>query len=241
MGDDRERTRRVPVSRQSAEVAAFLEKLDMLPLRPRPASAKGRLMFAMDATASREPTWDRACRIQGEMFEAASGLGGIEIQLGYYRGYSECKASRWLHTAAELYDAMRAVSCVAGETQIERVLRHAVAEAGADRLDALVFVGDAMEENPDVLAKFAGELGLLNVPVFIFHEGSEAGVARTFREIARLSHGAYCPFNSASAAELGVLLGAVAAYAAGGRQALVDYGRKAGGSALLLARQIGGP
>ncbi|MDE2165673.1 MAG: VWA domain-containing protein [Alphaproteobacteria bacterium] len=241
MGDNRERPRPVPVSGQSAEVTAFLAKLDRLPVRPRPASAKGRLIFAMDATASREPTWDRACRIQGEMFEAASGLGGIDIQLVYYRGFGECKASRWLHAAAELHDAMRAVSCVAGETQIERVLRHAIAQADADRLDALVFVGDAMEETSDTLVQLAGELALLNVPVFVFHEGGEAVAARTFREIARLSRGAYCPFDSASASELKALLGAVAAYAAGGRQALVDYSRKAGGGTLLLARQIGGP
>ncbi|MDE2229268.1 MAG: VWA domain-containing protein [Alphaproteobacteria bacterium] len=239
MGDDRERPRPVPASRQSAEVAAFLEKLDTLPVRARPASVKGRLMFAMDATASREPSWDRACCIQGEMFEAASGLGGIEIQLVYYRGYAECKASRWFTTAAELQNAMRAVSCVAGETQIERVLRHAIASARAERLDALVFVGDAMEENPDVLVQLAGELALLNVPAFLFHEGNDPVVARTFREIARLSRGAYAPFDSASAAELKVLLGAVAAYAAGGRKALVDYGQKAGGGALLLVHQIG--
>lgn len=240
MDDNRERPRSVPASSQSAEVTAFLTKLETLPVRPRPASVKGRLIFALDATASREPTWDRACQIQGEMFEAASGLGGIAIQLVYYRGFSECKASRWLQTAAELHDAMRAVSCVGGETQIERVLRHAIVQAGADRLDALVFVGDAMEEMPDTLVQLAGELALLNVPVFVFHEGGDAVAARAFREIARLSRGAYCPFDSASASELKALLGAVAAYAAGGRQALADYSRRAGGGTLLLARQIGG-
>lgn len=240
MGNDRERQRPVPANRQSAEVSAFLEEVANLPTRARPAAAKGRLIFAMDATASREPTWDRASRIQGEMFEAASNLGGVEIQLVYYRSYAECKASRWLQTAAELHDAMRAVTCAAGETQIERVLRHAIAAARDERLDALVFVGDAMEENADTLAQLAGELALLTVPVFIFHEGNDPMAARAFREIARLSRGAYCPFDSSSAAELKALLGAVAAYAAGGRQALADYSRRAGGSALLLARQIGG-
>jgi len=239
MGNNRERQRPVPANRQSAEVSAFLEQVASLPTRVRPAAAKGRLIFAMDATASREPTWDRASRIQGEMFEAASNLGGIEIQLVYYRSYAECKASRWLRTATELHDAMRAVTCVAGETQIERVLRHAIAAARDERLDALVFVGDAMEENADTLAQLAGELALLNVPAFIFHEGNDPAVARIFREVARLSRGAYCPFDSSSAAELKALLGAVAAYAAGGRQALVDYSRRASGRALSLARQIG--
>ena len=240
MGNDRERERPVPANRQSAEISAFLEKVARLPTHVRAAAAKGRLVFAMDATASREPTWDRASRIQGEMFEAASALGGIEIQLVYYRSYAECKASRWLRTADELHDAMRAVTCAAGETQIERVLRHAIATTRQEHLDALVFVGDAMEENADTLAQLAGELALLNVPAFVFHEGNNPTAARVFREIARLSRGAYCPFDSSSAAELKTLLGAVAAYAAGGRQALADYSRRAGGSALLLARQIRG-
>ncbi|MGH6999982.1 MAG: VWA domain-containing protein [Stellaceae bacterium] len=240
MGNDRERQRPVPANRQSAAVSAFLEQVASLPTRVRPAAAKGRLFFAMDATASREPTWDHASRIQGEMFEAASNFGGIEIQLVYYRSYAECKASRWLRTAAELHAAMRVVTCAAGETQIERVLRHAIAAARDERLDALVFVGDAMEESADTLAQLAGELALLTVPVFVFHEGNDPVVARVFREIARLSRGAYCPFDSSSAVELKALLGAVAAYAAGGRQALVDYSRRAGGSTLLLARQIDG-
>lgn len=240
MGNDREGRRPVPANRQSAEISAFLEKVASLPAQVRPVAAKGRLIFAMDATASREPSWDHASRIQGEMFEAAANLGGIEIQLVYYRSYAECKASRWLRTATELHDTMRAVICAAGETQIERVLRHAIAIARSEHLDALVFVGDAMEENADTLAQLAGELALLNVPAFIFHEGNNPAVASIFREIARLSRGAYCPFNSSSAAELKALLGAVAAYAAGGRQALAEYSRRTGGSALLLARQIGG-
>ncbi|MGH6973049.1 MAG: VWA domain-containing protein [Stellaceae bacterium] len=240
MGNDRERERPVPANRQSAEVSAFLKTVASLPTQVRPAATKGRLIFTMDATASREPTWDRASRIQGEMFEAAADLGGVEIQLVYYRSYAECKASRWLRTANELHDAMRAVTCAAGETQIERVLRHAITVARGEHLNALVFVGDAMEENGDTLVQLAGELALLNVPAFIFHEGNNPAVARVFREIARLSRGAYCPFDSSSAAELKALLGAVAAYAAGGRQALADYSRRTGGSALLLARQIGG-
>jgi len=229
---------KLPASGKSAEVEAFLRQIETLPVRA--ASGRGRLVFAMDATASREPSWDRACRIQGEMFEATSSLGGIEIQLVFYRGFNECKASRWLTSAAELHQAMRAVSCLGGETQIERVLIHGIKAARAGRLDALVFVGDAMEENADTLANLAGELGLLNVPVFVFHEGQDAKAASCFKEIARLSHGAYCPFDSSSAGELKALLGAVASYAAGGRKALANYGKAAGGPALLLARRLGG-
>jgi hypothetical protein len=193
----------------------------------------------MDATASREPSWDHACRIQGEMFEATSSLGGLEIQLVFYRGFHECKASRWLSSAAALHRAMRSVFCVGGETQIGRVFDHALKEARASRVSALVFVGDAVEENPDALCQRAGELGLLGVPIFVFHEGGDATAGRTFREIARVSKGAYCAFDSASAQQLRDLLGAVAVYAAGGRRALEAYGKRQGGAALLLTTAFG--
>jgi hypothetical protein len=141
--------------------------------------------------------------------------------------------------AVDLHDAMRAVFCLGGETQIARVLRHVLNAAASEKIGALVFVGDAMEEKLDELCGLAGQLGLRGVPVFAFHEGGDAKVARAFKDIARLSHGAYCPFDGNSAEELRALLGAVAAYAAGGHRALANYSKVAGGSALLLARQLG--
>jgi hypothetical protein len=229
--------KRLPAESGSAEVDAFLEQLRQAPLAPK-GGGRGRLVFALDATASREPTWDRACRIQGEMFEATAGLGGLEIQLVYYRGFAECRASRWVTTAAELHRIMRRVSCVGGETQIERVLAHAVRETGRRRVNALVFVGDAMEENVDRLCRLAGELGLRGVPVFLFHEGRDRIAAAAFRQIALLSHGAYLAFDSASAGRLKELLAAVAVYAAGGYKALADYGREKGGEVLRLTAQL---
>jgi hypothetical protein len=228
----------LPAATQKSEVDAFLRKVAAMPT-VKPESGRGRLIFGMDATASREPSWDRACRIQGEMFDATAALGGLDVQLVFYRGFNECKASRWLSNAASLHAAMRAVFCVGGETQIARILRHALRESEARRIGALVLVGDAMEEKLDELCALAGKLGLRGVPVFLFHEGSDPMAARAFKEIARLTHGAYCRFDASSAEELRALLGAVAAYAAGGRRALADYGKTAGGAALLLAHQLG--
>jgi len=238
MAEKREDKDQLPAAGKKAEVEAFLRQLAAMPAA-KPASGRGRLVFAMDATASREPSWDRACRIQGEMFEATAALGGLDVQLVFYRGFNECKASRWLASATDLHRAMRQVFCIGGETQISRVLRHALKETAKQKVDALVFVGDAMEEKLDELCAAAGELGILGVPVFIFHEGNDAAAGHAFQEIARLTRGAYCRFDAGSADQLRALLGAVAAYAAGGRQALADYGKSAGGAALLLARQLG--
>jgi hypothetical protein len=238
MPEQEEEKGHLPAAGKAAEVEAFLGKLKAMKAA-KPASGRGRLIFALDATASREATWDRACKLQGEMFEATSAIGGLDVQLVFYRGFTQCKASRWLASASELHGVMRGVSCVGGTTQIARVLVHARNEASAHKVNALVFVGDAMEENVDELCRLAGELGLCGVPVFVFHEGGDEIAGRAFRQIAKLSGGAYCPFDAASARQLRELLGAVAAYAAGGRSALLDYGRRKGGAALLLSGNIG--
>jgi hypothetical protein len=227
----------LPTEPHSTEVDAFLRDLQRA---PRTGGGRGRLIFALDATASREPSWDRACRIQGEMFEATAALGGLEIQLVFYRGFAECKASRWTTTAAELHRVMKRVSCVGGETQIERVLSHAIRETGKRRVNALVFVGDAMEEKVDRLCRLAGELGLLGVPVFVFHEGGDRTAAAAFKQIAGLSRGAYLAFDLASAERLKDLLAAVAVYAAGGYRALADYSADKGGEVLRLTSQLKG-
>ncbi|MGC2412409.1 MAG: VWA domain-containing protein [Stellaceae bacterium] len=240
MSDDKERLPTAPKAGDaSTEVDAFLRDLQRAP-KPPPSGGRGRLIFALDATASREPSWDRACRIQGEMFEATAALGGLDVKLVYYRGFNECQASRWMSNAADLHRVMRSVSCLGGETQIERVFAHALSETKRQRVNALVFVGDAMEENVDRLCQLAGELGLNGVPIFLFHEGNNPIVARAFQQMARLSRGAYLRFDTGSANRLKDLLGAVAVYAAGGYRALSAYGEKKGGDVLRLTSQLQG-
>ena len=233
------RERKLPTKGQTekAEVDAFLRRVAATPAPVRQGET-GRLIFAMDATASREPSWDNACQIQGEMFDATASLGGLSVQLVYYRGFGECRASKWVRDSRALVRAMTAVHCLGGHTQIRRVLQHALDETQVQRVHALVFVGDAMEENVDELCAIAGELGLRGVPAFMFHEGPDPAAALAFRQIARLTNGAYLRFDASSARQLKELLGAVAVYAAGGRKALTDYGRRRGEAVLQIAHQI---
>ncbi len=205
----------------------------------KPAGERGRLMFALDATASREPTWDKACQLQGEMFRETAALGGLEIQLCYYRGFGEFEATPWLTSSNELLQRMTSVSCRGGQTQIEKVLRQAITQTRQKKVQALVFVGDCMEENVDRLCHLAGELGLLGVPVFLFHEGDDAVAGGAFKQIAQLTRGAYCAFDASSAGQLRDLLQAVAVYAAGGRAALRDFSRQRGEIVQRITRQLG--
>lgn len=228
-----------PVQSSEAEVQAFLDKVATV-AQAVPPGHRGRLLFAIDATASREPTWDMACAIQSEMFGATQGLGGLEVQLAFYRGFGEMKVTRWVGGPQELVRRMTKVRCLAGRTQLRKVLRHALKETGRKKVNALVFVGDVIEEDIDELGHLAGQLGLVGTPVFIFHEGGEPISRRGFQQIARLSNGAYCAFDAGSAAQLGELLKAVAIYSAGGQVALEDYGRRTGGKALQITHQISG-
>jgi hypothetical protein len=192
----------------------------------------------MDATASREPSWDRACQVQGQMFLETAALGGLDVQLVYYRGFDECRASRWVDNPGDLVRLMTGVFCLAGQTKIRRVLQHAVRETDKKRVAALVFVGDCFEESLDEVGQLAGELGLKGVRGFFFQEGHNPDAERAFRHLARLTNGAHCRFDTTSPQQLRDLLGAVAAYAAGGRRALADLSQRSGREVRLLVSQV---
>jgi hypothetical protein len=228
-----------PVKTSSdGDVAAFIAK--MKTLAPAKGDARGRLIFAMDATMSRAPTWDMALKLQGDMFSAVQEVGGLDVQLVYFRGMGECRASKWVSNPAALARLMTSVSCHGGLTQIGKVLSHAFDECKKQKVNALVYVGDCMEEQVDRLCARAGELALLGVPVFLFQEGDDSAAQSAFRELARLTKGAWCRFDRGSAKQLRELLTAVAVYAAGGRKALaaLSAGRDGAGARLLL-EQLG--
>jgi hypothetical protein len=201
-------------------------------------SSTGRLCFALDATMSRQPTWDKACQLQAEMFAEAAGVGGLEIQLVYFRGSNECRASGWLTDAKRLGEVMSKIDCRAGETQIAKVLRHTRQAHDKTPISGLILIGDSSEEGIDTLCAGADELGARGIKAFVFQEGDDATAEKAFREIARLTHGAYCKFSPESARELGDLLRAVAAYAAGGLKALGNLGAQGKGEATRLLEQI---
>src|ERR1700759_3494728 len=197
------------LSSSTDDIAAFVAKARAM--SPHADGARGRLVFALDATMSRQPTWDMACTLQADMFREAASLGTLDIRLVYYRGFNECRASGWISDSAQLARLMGKIDCRGGNTQIGKVLTEARREATSSGVRAIVFVGDAMEENVDELCAKAGELGMLKVPAFMFQEGHDSNAEAAFREIARLTGGAWCRFDPGAAAQLRELLRAAAA------------------------------
>jgi hypothetical protein len=220
-----------------AEIDSFLARVKGLTPSGEPGR-RGRLIFALDATMSRQPMWDTACQLQADMFREAAAIGGLDVQLVYYRGLAECRASRWVSQAERLAGLMEQIDCRGGHTQIGKVIAHAKRETQVKTVQALVFVGDAMEEKLDNLCHTAGELGLLGVPAFMFQEGIDPVTEQAFREIARLTRGAYCRFDPGAAHQLAELLRAAAAYAAGGLRALENLSRQHQGGAVKLLAQM---
>jgi hypothetical protein len=216
-----------------SELDSFLEEVKQL--ASDGSQGRGRIIFALDATASREQTWDTACKLQADMFREVAAAGGLEVQLTFYRGDDQCSASKWTTDTKHLTKIMTGIMCRAGHTQLRKVLVHAQKEAGLLKVGALIFIGDALEEDEDELIPEARELGRLGVPTFMFQEGDDRRVEKVFREIAKVTRGAYCRFDPGAARQLGELLKAVAVFAVGGISAL--EGRKDEGAVKLL-RQL---
>lgn len=215
----------MPAAQRSsgADVDAFVRQARALAAGG--GTGEGRLILALDATMSRQPTWDLACRLQAEMFDAVGKAGGLSVQLVYFRGFGECRASRFVSDTGSLKDLMTRIDCRGGQTQIGKVFSHALKETARKKVNALVYIGDAMEEDVDALAEKAGRLGLHGVPSFFFQEGRDAAAEVAFKEFARLSKGAWFRFDANAAETLRKLLSAVAVFATGGVKALEARGR----------------
>jgi hypothetical protein len=162
-----------------------------------PALQRGKLIFGVDATASRAPTWAVARDLQAQMFREAAPIGQLEMQLVFY-GDGRCRASKWTSSGEQLAYLMSKVECEAGETQLESVLRHVLRERQKAPVQALTFIGDCFEEEIDVVSGLAGKLGEAGVPCFMFLEGNNPTATRAFRLIALRSGGAFYPFNTTS-------------------------------------------
>jgi len=191
------------------QIEAFLQK----------ATARGRLAFVIDATMSREWAWDTATQLQAQMFEEAGKVGGLDVQLIYFRGTNECSHSDWMSDARELQRMMGRIRCEGGYTKYARAFAYVRKEHERSPINAVVVVGDAMEESPGELYDAVAGLG---APFFLFQEGDLPEVTKCFKEMARLTNGAYASFDPGSAKVLGELLRAVAAFATGGLTALAD-------------------
>ena len=222
----------------SREVDAFLAKAARIPAL---SQVKGRLIFAIDATMSRQPTWDRAAEIQtGDVRRRRRRWADSAFNSFIFAASANSKQVNGQHRRRLCARAMQRVTCCSGVRRnctacwLMRSPRRGVQRSAHSSMSAIAF-----EENADAVAKEAAQLALLGVPAFMFHEGHDASAEAVFREIARLTHGVYARFDAGSARQLRELLTAAAVYATGGSLALKDYGNRVGGEVLRLSQRNG--
>jgi hypothetical protein len=194
------------------------------------AVGNGRMLFALDATASRRAAWNVASKLQVDMFRQAGA--GLSVSLAYFRGFDEFKATGWVTSGESLVRPMLKLEVQTGPTQIRRVLRHALNQHAQNPIAALTYVGDAFEESIDEIAGLSSELGALGLPAFMFLEGEPGGdddAEDAFRVIAKKSGGAFFWFgiNSPQAvAQFAETLNAVAKLAVGDADAITAIKHK---------------
>jgi hypothetical protein len=203
-------TTNLPAS-HSRRVTEFLEKVQ--------ASHRARIAFVIDATGSREHAWDSAAQLQSEMFSEAAKLGGLEMQVICFRDVDKVEASNWTNDARELQHWMGRIRCESGYTKYVRALARVRQEHQQKPINAVILIGDMLEEEPRALYDAVGGLG---VPCFCFQESDDPTLREAFQAVARLTKGAYCAFNTNAIAQLRDLLRAVAAFSVGGLTALAD-------------------
>jgi hypothetical protein len=205
-------------------------------------AASGRMIFTLDATASRQPTWGLARELTSSMIHEAASVGSLSLQLVYFRGgadgRAQCVVSDWTTSAAKLAEWMGRVECKSGYTQIGKALERAASETLRARVSAVVLIGDMAEDDPDRILGEAATLGRHGTPVFAFLEGYDPQAESVFRDVARLSNGAFGRFDAGAKKQLRDLLNGAAAFAAGGIKAL--EARKDESSRLLLTQLKGG-
>lgn len=201
---------------------AFLEKIGAISKRVDQSKIAAalkkeppKLLFSMDATQSREATWDIAQDLTRTMFDQMPG--GLKIALAYHGGGRLKEVSEFRTDLEYFKRKVAEVRCDAGQTALCPILEKATQENG---LSALIYIGDAYEEGE--YRTLARDLKLKKVPCFFFLEGNDPAAKRAFSEIAEITGGAVFPFEMTSLGKAKDRLDAIAAFAAGGTQLLKE-------------------
>ena len=200
---------------------------------------RGRLIFALDATMSRQPLWDTACKLQADMFREAAAIGGLDVQLVYYRSLAECRASRLGvagRAARRADDAHRLPRRPHPDRQGARAC--ARARPNARRCRRWCSSATPWRRSSTISARRPASSACSACRPSCSRKATTPIAEQAFREIARLTKGAYCRFDPGAAHQLGELLRAVAAYAAGGMRALADLSARRDAGAIKLIGQM---
>ena len=176
-----------------------------------------KIGFLIDATASREHTWEQAQTIQAKMFKAVSGLKAVSLRLVYF-GDNRLTALGWENNPNSVARHMAAVRCHAGLTQIIEGLQSFINEGPEEKAAAIILIGDCFEENSGQAERAAILLKEKGIKLFSFIEGDDPTAQFVFRRLSEITGGKFARFGSDL--PLSDLCEGVALLASGGEKAL---------------------
>ncbi len=195
------------------------------------------ICFVIDATGSRQHSWQQAQRTQAEMFDAVKSAGNLKLSIVCHRGNRVSDLGTFA-TPADAKRSMAAVSCEAGNTEIIGSLKAAMGK----KPSTIIMIGDCFEENFGDLQQVCSKLAAEQIRVYAFVEGNDPNGQHAYKMAADLTGGIFQPFGSGL--DLSDLCVAAAVFDVGGQQAfdkLIASGH-AGAKALEhQVKRLGGP
>jgi hypothetical protein len=195
-------------------------------------SSRPRLVFAVDATASREPAWAAARQVTDSLVKALPGE--LDVSLAVHGGSRVHTFTEFTSNASVLRDRAAGVTCQAGLTRLLPILATSLKQPS---VRVIIYIGDVFEESLPHGRDLANQLGSRGTKLFVLHDTSDASARRDaeiFWDLAKRTGGCVLPFDANAPGRLRDLLSAVAVYAVGGEKLLRERRQALPGAVALL-------
>jgi hypothetical protein len=196
------------------------------------APVRPRLVFGVDATASREPAWAVARQVTDALVKAMPG--DLDVALAVHGGSRVHTFTAFTDNANTLRDRAAGVRCLAGLTRLLPILAASLKHPG---IRVVVYIGDVFEEGVPAGRALADAMGARGTRLIVLHDTADRSARRdaeVFWDLAKRTGGCVLPFDASAPDRLRDLLSAVAVYAIGGEKLLREQrGNTAGAVALL--------
>src|SRR5271165_2696119 len=227
------RTAATAVTAAASTAAALLSAQERVePPTETAAPSRPRLVFAVDATASREPAWAAARRVTDALVKALPGE--LDVALAVHGGSRVHTFTAFTNDARTLRDRAAGVSCQAGMTRLLPILATTLKQQS---VRVVIYIGDVFEESLPHGRDLADSLGARGTKLIVLHDTSDNGARRDaeiFWDLAKRTGGCVLPFNANTPDRLRDILSAVAVYAVGGEKLLRERRHALPGAVALL-------
>ena len=191
-----------------------------------------RLIFAVDATASREPAWAAARQVTDALVKALPGA--LDVALAVHGGSRVHTFTAFTNNANTLRDRAAGVACRGGTTRLLPIL---AASLKHPAVRVVVYIGDVFEESVIQGQRLADAMGAQGTKLIVLHDTADPGARRdaeVFWDLAKRTGGCVLPFDASASGRLRDLLSAVAVYAVGGEKLLRERRHDMPGAVALL-------